>query len=93
MLPVKDPEESVVMEFDFSDDLPEVLSAIVSITVEDGEDLNFTSILDGSAQIKGTSVYQRLSHGVHEVLYKVRCEASYGVNVAVQSDLLYVKTR
>lgn len=93
MLPEKDPAESVVVEFDFSSELPSVLSAITSISIEgNGIDPSVSSMLVGAPQVSGTKVLQRVSGGVSGVLYKLRCEGTMGANVIVRSDHMPVSS-
>lgn len=91
LLPQKDPAESRLVEFDFAGDLAAPASAVVSVTVIDGTDAAASSMLDGSPVIAGTVVSQRVKLGVDRNNYKLRCEATQGVDVAVRAAILPVR--
>ncbi len=93
MILIKDPAESVVVEFDFASELAAVGSAAVSISIlGPGTDPNLLDILDGAAQVSGTSVLQRISGGVAGLNYKLRCEATSGADIIVRAGTLQVRT-
>lgn len=92
LLPQKDPAESRLVEFDFAGDLAAPASAVVSVTVINGTDPAVASMLDGNPVISGTVVSQRVQLGVDKSNYKLRCEATQGVNVAVRAAILPVRT-
>ncbi len=90
-LPEKDPEESVIVEFDFSSELPSIDSAIVEIDIHnDVEDINVLAMLDGPPLIINNIVYQRISNGVDNAIYRLRCTATRGDDIIVRSELLPV---
>lgn len=93
MMPIKDPTESVVVEFDFDGEMESVTSAVVTATVHSGTDANPSGILYAAPQVSGDKVTQRIQAGVSGVTYTLRCEATAGLDVVVRSDLLPVKTR
>lgn len=90
-LPVKDPAESVVVEFVFVelDAAPDLAS--VSIAPISASDPSAAAMLDGLGQIVGTSVFQRVKSGLSGVSYKMRCEAVRGDDVRVIAAVLPVK--
>lgn len=90
----KDPAESVIVDFDFSSELDAIDSATVSISIMgDGVDPDVASMLDGTHQISGTHVCQRVHLGVDLVSYKTRCVASKtGGNTIARAKVLAVRT-
>jgi len=91
-LPVKDPGESVFMEFDFTADLPTIAAATVTITPDArGGDPNAAAMLVGAHQIVGTVVRQRVQGGIAGVAYIPRCVATNGADVRVLADVLRVQ--
>ncbi len=92
MMPVKDPAESVVVEFDFSVELDAVDDAAAAVSVDSGgADAAVAAMLVGAPQISGASVYQRVSAGVAGVNYKLRCVATRGDAVIVRAAILPVR--
>lgn len=91
LLPVKDPAESVVVEFVFAelDSAPSLAS--VSIAPIGATDPSAAAMLDGAAQIVGASVFQRVKSGLSGVSYKLRCEATRGDDVRVIAAALPVR--
>lgn len=88
----KDPEESVVLEFDFSSELAAIDSATVSVAVAGTKpDANASLVLDGPLQINGTDVFQRMSGGVDGVDYKFRCAGTRGSDVIVRTGIVKVR--
>lgn len=93
MTPIKDPAESIVVEFDFSSEIAAVSSASVAVAIYgSGTDPDAATVLDGAAQISGTSVYQRVQNGVHGVDYALRCLATSGSDILLRSDVMPVRT-
>lgn len=92
MTPIKDPAESIVLEFDFSSELAAVSSATVAVSVYEGADATPAAMLDGAVQISGASVFQRIEGGVAGVSYTMRCVATSGSDVLVRSDMMPVRT-
>ena len=91
-LPVKDPGESIVMEFDFTADLPAVAAATVTITPDArGGDPNAAAMLVGMPQVAGAVVRQRVQGGIAGVAYVPRCVATNGADVRVLADVLRVQ--
>ena len=88
MLREMDPAENPVIEFVFAGELASIDSAVVSISP-----LGAT-LLDGAPQIVGTSVLQRIRHGVafDQTNYVVRCDALSGVDRRVRAATLPVRT-
>lgn len=91
LLPEKDPAESVVVEFDFYGELTAPTIATLSVTPINGADPAAASMLDGSYQISGASVLQRIKLGVDKLNYKLRCEAAQGGDVRVRAAILPVR--
>ncbi len=91
LLPVKDPAESVVVEFVFLefDGAPSLAS--VSIAPVGAADPAAAAMLDGVGQIVGASVFQRVKSGLPGVSYKLRCEATRGDDVRVIAAVLPVR--
>lgn len=93
MTPIKDPAESVVVEFDFSSELTAIDSALVAISVTSGGvDQNAQSIIVGTHQISGTSVRQRIGSGLDGINYNIRCAATHGDDVIVRASVIPVRT-
>ena len=95
MTPIKDPAESIVLDFDFSTELAGIDSAVVAVAVHGaGTDPAVATMIDGAVQISGTHVLQRVKKdtGVNGVDYKWRCTATSGANVIVRSDVMPVRT-
>lgn len=86
---IKDPTESVVLEFDFSSELTGIDSATVE--AEAAEDPLAAQFLTGTAQIAAASVLQRISGGVDGVRYTVRCTAVSGADVIVRTGVVAVR--
>jgi cobalamin-dependent methionine synthase I len=78
---VKRVAESVVLEFDFSSELSAIDVATMAIAVEGSKpDAAAASVLDGTHQISGKLVYQRISGGVSGVLYHFTCLGTKGLD-------------
>lgn len=93
MTPVKDPSESVVIEFDFANEMSAIGSAIVSASVYgDGVDPAVSTMLDGAPQVLTAKVLQRVRNGVAGVDYKLRCVATSGSDVLVRAGVMPVRT-
>lgn len=93
MTPIKDPTESVIVEFDFTGEMSDITSAEVSISIHGtGMDADMASMLVGALQIIPPKVLQRVALGVPGVNYKLRCKASHGSDVRVRSDVMPVRT-
>lgn len=91
VLPEKSPEDSVVVAFEFDGELVAIDSAVVSIAVIDGADPAAAAMLVGALQIQGTNVLQRISTGLDQVNYTLRCVATHGEDVRVNHAILPVR--
>lgn len=93
MTPIKDPSESVVIEFDFAGEMSVIGSAVVSASVYGtGVDPAVASMLDGAPQVLAPKVLQRVRNGVDGVDYKLRCVATSGSDVLVRAGVMPVRT-
>lgn len=93
MTPIKDPAESVVIEFDFTGEMSSIDTAVVSVDTMDGAiDPAVAGVKDGTHQIIGTKVFQRASLGVSGVNYAWRCLAIQGSDKILRADVMPVKT-
>jgi hypothetical protein len=89
----KDPAESLVITFDFSDELAAVDSASVSLSVISGTDPASATMLEGPAQVSGATVMQRVRLGVDQVNYKIKCTATAtGDDIRALAAVLPVQT-
>lgn len=88
----KDPGESVVLEFDFSNELTSIVSVTVAVSVASGVDLLPANVLDGAPQIVGRKVRQRFSNGVSGVRYKFRVVAVSGSDRIARVGIAEVRT-
>ena len=75
--PEKDPEEVVTLTFDFTKDLgAETINGapVIALTVVSGTDPASAAVLNGAAQLDGTSkmVVQSVKAGVANVDYRVK---------------------
>lgn len=73
----KDPSESEVVTFDFTNKLRgEALSSIVGVTisVENGVDPSPNAMLSGAPVLSGAKVLQAIVGGVDGVNYYLRCQ-------------------
>ena len=92
MTPIKDPAESVVVEFDFTDELSTIDSATVTVAVfGTGTDPDMAAMVDGAVQISGSSVLQRIKGGVSGLAYTLRCVAVGGSDIRVRADTMPVR--
>lgn len=92
MMPIKDPEETVTVEFDFTGEMDSIQSAVVTATVQNGTDANPSAILSGTHEIDGSKIYQKITGGVSGVIYRLRCKALNASDTIVRVGLLPVKT-
>lgn len=77
--PAKDPSESLVCDFDFTPELDPsetISNAVVSNTLLSGSDPNPAAMLFAAATIVAGVVLQPFRAGVHNALYKLRCEVT-----------------
>jgi len=76
----KDPNETPVVEWDFSADTASVSAPSVSVSVRwfygPSTDTAPSSILSGAATVVGAKVYQRTTGGVDKVDYLMTCTAT-----------------
>jgi len=89
----KDPAEEFAVAFDFSSELSAITAATVTIVTQRGTDVAPEDVLNGAAQIDGTTVRQRIHGGLHKCTYKFRCEATDGTEVWVITQGLPVVTK
>ena len=76
-LDAKDPAESVPVSFEFAALAEQITSPVVAITRHSGEaDSNPGAMLNGSAQVIGTQVRQKIVGGVAGANYTLRCQVS-----------------
>jgi phage gp36-like protein len=89
----KDPGDSIVVEFDFSDDATAVTSPTVTVTVLSGEDPAADAIKVGAPTVDGAIVRQRLTGGLDGVEYGLQCAAQNGADVLTIEAILPVIAR
>lgn len=91
--PIKDPAESVVLEFDFSSELDGIDSATIALSVVGSTaDPAVATMLQGAHQISGRKVLQRVRNGVPGARYKARATAVRGDDVIVRAGVISVRT-
>lgn len=92
-LPDKDPEESVVVEFDFSNELTGIDSVVLAVSSVGGiADPTPATLLQGTPQITGATVLQRIRGGVSGARYKLRAVAVRGDDIVALAGVLSVRT-
>lgn len=91
-LPDTDPEENPIVEFDFEGELSAPASAVITVTPVNGADPDAASMLIGSPQFSGSSVYQRVKPNIAGLNYKIRCKATQGEDVRVRVGILPART-
>lgn len=89
----KDPAEEFAVSFDFSREMSSITSATVTVVTQRGTDDAPADVLDGTPQVSGTTVLQRIKGGLHKCTYKFRCEATDGTEVWVITHGLPVLTK
>lgn len=83
----KDPSESIVVEFDFSDLATAISTPAVTVQVPAGSiDGNPSAILSGGPVISGAKVQQRIVGGLHGVDYWLQCLAVSGTGDTLTID-------
>lgn len=88
----KDPDEDVTVEFDFT--LAGVpTSPVVEIDVIEGVDASPEAIRLGSPAIVGGRVFQRITAGIENVDYSLRCFAQVGADTFLIDGILPVRRR
>lgn len=90
-LPDKDAGDSVVVEFDFYDELDAVDTAAVVIVCERGTDPAVAAMLDGAPQVQGAKVLQRLRYGVVDARYELRATATRGSDIRVLAGIITIR--
>jgi len=79
-LPAKDPDERVLLQFDFGADMPAadtVASALVAVeAVVAGADATPAALLDGSPAASGQGVLQWVEAGEEAASYRLLCTAT-----------------
>lgn len=88
----KDPGEDVTVEFDFTL-LGVPVSPVIEIEVLEGADATPEAIRLGSPAIIGSKVYQRITGGVDEVEYALRCWANVGADRPLIDAILPIRRR
>lgn len=93
-LSTKDPDEDVVVTFDFSNlSASAPTSPAVTASVHAGPaDAAPSAILSGSPQVSGDTVLQLVTGGSHGTDYMLRCEADCGNEHFVIAAVLQVRT-
>lgn len=89
----KDPSEAYAVEFKFDRVLSSITVASCTVSLLSGTDASYTDLLNGSAQISGTSVYQRIKSGATGCTYKLQCEASDGTETYILTASIGVVTK
>ena len=74
----KAPAEVVPVAFDFEALTSSIDSAVISITVKNGTDVNVLTMILGAEQIDGTEVKQLIQNGVDQVVYLIRADVTKG---------------
>jgi hypothetical protein len=72
-------DETDVLTFDYTDSLTEdelILSAVLTVTVEQGADASPAAILSGAAEMVTPAVLQKIVGGLRNVTYFVTCAAT-----------------
>lgn len=90
----KDPEEVVVVTFDFTDRIAqgETLSGpVVTVAVRRGADLNVAQVPNGAPSISGATVLQSVKAGVHDADYGLKCKVTAGARTLVLGGVLPVR--
>lgn len=79
--PQKDPAEIITGTFGFTEEagaaalLNGAGDITITVTLENGEDVDPTTVKNGAHQVLGQDVLQSFKAGLHECDYKLRCEA------------------
>lgn len=94
LLEEMDPVETPVVEFDFTGEITAIDSVVITAASINGRSASAAALLDGSPQIVGTTVLQRIKTaiGVDQVDYRLRCEATQGSDKRVRVGILPVRT-
>lgn len=94
VLPDKDPEERIVIPFDYSDEMAgaeSIVAAIVTAEVKTGVNANPVAALDGQPSLFPQEVFQAFT-GLDDVVYLIRCRATLSSGrILVRAALLPVR--
>lgn len=89
----KDPEEVLILTFNFSELTAAVTLPDVSITRKSGTaDASPGNVLDGAPSISGAKVLQRVKGGTAGTDYALRCKVTADGQTYVLSAILPVRT-
>lgn len=93
MIPIKHPLESVIVEFDFSSELPALTGASVFVSILHGQsDPSVGTMIEGAAQISGAKVFQRIAAGVIGLDYHLQCLGQNGLDKIIREDIMRVRS-
>ncbi|MEF8769398.1 phage fiber-tail adaptor protein [Candidatus Accumulibacter contiguus] len=94
--PAKDPEEALVAEFSYANEIQEgetIVSVSVSCSVLAGADSNPAAVLNGTPTLSGSSVLLPFHAGLDGVNYRLRCVATLSSGrILVRAANLPVRT-
>lgn len=78
-LPIKDPEERVLIAFDFTNDLPDgdtlTVGAVTFEALAEGVDAA-PAVIDGAPILQTPNVLQWVKDGVDAATYRLKCKAT-----------------
>lgn len=94
----KDPDESIIMSFDYSDVLPDISETITyaewAIDVIVGEDINSQSMITGQRGIAGKITSALVTAGVNLCDYVLRCTVTTSKNQVIEANgLLQIRNQ
>lgn len=92
-LPPKHPSEAFAVTFDFARLTTSIDSASVSVSLAAGVDASPAAVLDGAAQVVGTTVLQRVRGGVDMANYFFLANAVSGLDTWSVEALLAVRVK
>lgn len=88
----KDPVESIIMSFDYSDVIPDISETITTATwdieVYAGQDLNVAQMLTGDRGIVGKVVSVLVTAGAHQCDYIISCVVDTNKNQGIKASAL-----
>lgn len=93
MLASKDPEESIVLTFDFSAIAKTITNPKITVDVISGVDANSGTMLSGDPQISDVKVMQQVVGGIDGADYHFRCLVDSGTDKQVVPATLRVRKR
>jgi len=93
VLASKDPEESIVLTFDFSAIAQTIANPEITVDVISGADSDPDTMRSGDPQISGAKVLQQIVGGVDGADYHFRCIVESGINKPVVPATLRVRRR